>query len=97
MAISVKKKLFKHGGSYAIDIPMEFVQHVSHRKEVVVESCEEGLIVRPKTELDTIESEPQFTHFIRALAEDAMKHPERLKTIKDVWDKEWDELLQDVA
>jgi hypothetical protein len=98
MAMTMKKKLFKHGGSYAMDVPMDFVrQNASSKNEVLVESHEGMLIVHGETELDTIESEPQFSHFIRAIAEDAMRNPDKLKTAKDVWDKEWDELLKDVS
>jgi len=98
MATAVKKKLFRHGGSYAVDVPMDFVRRNSSRKkEVIIENHEGTLIVHAETELDTIESEPQFVHFIRAIADDALKNPEKLKTAKDVWDSEWDDLLKDVS
>ena len=95
MSVSVKK-LFRHGGSYAVDIPMDFVKHArSH--EVILESTPEKLSIRTKTELDTMESEPMFTEFINALVADSMKHPEKLHDIKEVWDKEWDKLLKGVT
>ena len=53
-------------------------------------------MIQNKTSLDNIESEPEFNVFVKALVEDALKHPERLKEINQVWDKEWDELLKDV-
>ena len=90
------KKLFRHGGSYAIDIPMPFAKHAD-TKEIIIETHDDELILRPKTELDTIESEPQFSKFITALAADAMKHPEKLRGVKEVWDKEWDVLLKGVS
>lgn len=89
------RKLFKHGGSYALDIPMDFVK-AAGTIEVILEGTPERLSIRPKTELDTIESEPLFAEFITALAVDAMKHPEKLHTVKEVWDNEWDELLKGV-
>ena len=95
MSVMVKR-LFKHGGSYAIDIPMAFVK-AAGTTEVILESAPKRLSIRPKTELDTIESEPLFAEFIRALAVDAMKHPEKLHAVKEVWDKEWDELLKGVT
>jgi len=94
MSISVKK-LFKHGGSYAVDIPMDFVKNIG-TTEVILESTLKKLNIRPKTELDTMETEPMFAEFISALAVDAMKHPEKLHEAKDVWDKEWGELLKGV-
>ena len=92
----IVRKLFKHGGSYAVDIPMDFVKSAG-TIEVMLESTPRKLSIRPKTELDTIESEPLFTEFISALAVDAMKHPEKLHAVKEVWDKEWDELLKGVT
>lgn len=94
MSVMVRK-LFKHGGSYAVDIPMDFVK-AAGTIEVVLESTPKRLSIRPKTELDTIEADPLFAEFINALAVDAMKHPERLHAVKEVWDKEWDELLKGV-
>jgi hypothetical protein len=89
------KKLFKHCGSYAVYIPMEFIRQTG-ATEVIIESSPEGIRIRPNTELDTIEAEPIFEEFIRALAVDAMKHPERLHDVKEVWDQDWDELLKNV-
>ena len=90
------KKLFKHGGSYAVDIPMDFVKNAG-TNEVILESTPKKVSIRPKTELDTIESEPVFSKFIRALTVDAMKHPEKLRDAKEVWDREWDELLEGIT
>lgn len=95
MSIMVRK-LFKHGGSYAVDLPMDFVKSAG-TVEVILESTPRKLSIRPKTELDTIESEPLFAEFISALAVDVMKHPEKLHAVKEVWDKEWDELLKGVT
>lgn len=92
----VIRKLFRHGGSYAIDIPMSFVKNAD-TDEIIVETHDDELILRPKTELDTMESDPQFTKFVSALAADAMKHPEKLKGVKEVWGKEWDDLLKGVS
>lgn len=93
---TVVRKLFKHGGSYAVDLPVEFVKRIT-TMEVILESTATKISVRPKTELDTIESEPLFAEFINALIVDAMKHPEKLHSAKEVWDKEWDQLLKGVT
>ena len=92
----IVKKLFKHGGSYAVDIPMDFVKHAGSN-EVILEITPKKVSIRPKTESDTIESEPLFAEFINALVVDAMKHPAKLRSAKEVWDKEWDELLKGVT
>ena len=92
----IVKKIFKHGGSYAVDIPMDFVKHAGSN-EVILEITSKKVSIRPKTELDTIESEPLFAEFINALVVDAMKHPEKLRGAKEVWDKEWDKLLKGVT
>ena len=93
---TIVKSLFKHGGSFAVDVPMEFARRVSSRT-VIMEDAGDALILRGRTALNNLESEPEFTRFIRALAADALKHPAKLKEAKNVWDKEWDELLRGVT
>lgn len=93
---TVIRRLFKHGGSYAVDIPMEFVRRTG-TIEVILEKLPGRISIRPKTELDTIESEPFFSQFIQAIAADAMRHPEKLRGPKEVWDKEWNKLLKGVS
>lgn len=95
--MTVVKKLFRHGGSYAVDLPVEFVKQSGFRLEVILEITPKKLSIRPKTELDTLDSEPLFARFIQALALDAMKHPEKLRQAKEVWDEEWDQLLKGVT
>lgn len=90
------KKLFKHGGSYAVDIPIDFIKQTKSH-EVILEVVGQKINIRHKTELDTMESEPLFATFIQALAADAMKHPEKLRQAKEVWNKEWDGLLKGVT
>lgn len=89
-----EKKVFKHGGSLAIDLPRDFVKNAG--QTVIIQYDENTVIIQNRTSLDNIESEPEFNVFVKALVEDALKHPERLKDINQVWDKEWDELLKDV-
>ena len=90
------KKLFKHGGSYAVDIPIDFIKQTKSH-EVILEVVGQKINIRHKTELDTMESEPLFATFIQALAADAMKHPEKLRQAKEVWNKEWGGLLKGVT
>ncbi len=90
----IEKKLFKHGGSYAVDLPKEFVK--SKGAEVIIKYDKDRLIVLSKSALENIESEPEFKTFIKALVEDSLKNPQKLKDMNQVWDKEWNELLKDV-
>ena len=41
-----------------------------------------------------VEADPLFQQFIKAIAIDAMMHPEKLHDAKDVWDDEWSDLLE---
>lgn len=91
----VEKRLFKHGGSWAIDLPMGFAKEFRDMN-LVVEETSQGILIKPKTELDAIEADPLFQQFVAAIAMDAMKHPEKLHDARDVWDEEWADLLEGV-
>ena len=91
----VEKRLFKHGGSWAIDLPMEFAKEFKDMS-VVIEETPQGILIKPKTELDAMEADPLFQQFVEAIAMDAMKHPEKLRDALDVWDDEWADLLKGV-
>src|SRR5208283_1252363 len=90
----VDKKLFKHGGSYAVDLPKEFVR--SGNREVVIKYDKDRLVVLSKNTLENLEAEPEFKTFIKALVADSLKNPQKLKDMNKVWDKEWTDLLKDV-
>ncbi|MDU9050270.1 MAG: hypothetical protein Q3M30_15605 [Candidatus Electrothrix sp. Rat3] len=90
-----EKKIFKHGGSWAVDLPMQFAKKLDNQS-VVIETSPKGLLIRPKNELDTMEQDPLFRQFVRALGIHAMKHPEKLHDVEDVWDEEWADLLEGV-
>ena len=91
------KKIFKHGGSYAIDLPKSYVDQIGPDAHVFLEQGEEGeLILRENTALDSIESEPEFAFFIQALAHDALSHPEKLTDVSETWGERWHELLEGV-
>ncbi len=63
---------------------------------IMIEETPQGLLIKPKTELDAMEADPLFRQFVDAIALDAMKHPENLRDAKDVWDDEWTDLLKGV-
>ena len=90
-----EKRLFKHGGSWAVDLPMPFAKEVSDMS-VVIEVSPQGILIKPKTEIDTIEADPLFQQFVKAIAIDAMKNPDKLHDAQDVWDAEWTDLLKGV-
>ena len=93
MTIQIRK-LFQHGGSQAINLPKEFVQNLSDN-EVLIEISPNEVVIRNKSKLDTMESDPHFATFIKAIALDAMKHPEKLHDLEEVW-QDLDSLLKDV-
>jgi virulence-associated protein VagC len=95
MMALTEKKLFKHGGSWAVDLPMQFAKEVANMS-VTIEVSPQGVLITPKTELDTMEADPLFQQFIQAIAIDAMTHPEKLHDAKDVWDDEWSDLLEGI-
>ena len=52
---TVVRKLFKHGHSQAITLPKEFVATIKNR-EVILRYSHEGVLISPKSRLDTLES-----------------------------------------
>ena len=84
---TLMRKLFKHGNSKAITLPKEFVDTIKGG-EVVVRYSPAGVIISSKSRLDTLESDPLFATFIRAIAAEAMKHPERLRDPSEAWSPE---------
>lgn len=91
----MQKKLFKHGGSYAVDLPISFVRDLNP-KAVEIDRQGDRIVIAPKRELDSIEVEPEFKTFVAALLQDALRRPSKLRDVKEVWDKEWDDLLKGV-
>lgn len=90
------KKIFSHGGSKSVDLPISFIHSLSSNY-VNVEEQEDGtVLIKPEDALTTMESDPLFKQFLEALHLDAFKHPEKLKSIEEVWDHEWDQLLEGV-
>lgn len=92
----MQKRLHKHGGSKAVDLPASFIKKLS--SDVVnIEIKGESLIIRGETELDRLESDANFKFFIDCLMQDALKNPQRLKDIREIWDEEWEDLLKGVS
>ena len=91
----IQKRLHQHGGSKALDLPISFIKKLS-TDTVSIEEKDDCLIIRPQSELTAMESDPLFTQFIQSLFLDAMKHPEKLKDLEEIWDDEWDDLLEGV-
>lgn len=90
-----RKKLFKHGGSRAVDLPMEAFAKKHGDQEVIIEIREDGLFIY-LDEKTNMESDAQFHLFIEALFQNAMANPDQLKNLEEVWDEEWDDLLSGV-
>jgi len=49
----VIKKIFKHGGSYAVHIPVDFVRK-NHLKEVVLDYNAHNISIHPKASSDDL-------------------------------------------
>lgn len=92
---TLTRKLFKHGHSKAITLPKEFVDTV-RGSEVVIAYSPNGVMISSKSRCDTLESDPLFATFIRALATEAMKHPERLRDPAEAWSPEVVKLFKDM-
>ena len=92
---TVTRKLFKHGNSKAVTLPKEFVDAVKGR-EVVIQYSPTAVIISTKSRLDTLEADPLFATFIRAIATDAMKHPEKLRDPVEAWSPEVIKLFKDL-
>ena len=92
----IVRKLFRHGNSQAVTLPKAFVDTIKGR-EVILRDFPQGLLVSTKSRLDTLESDPLFAAFIKALAADAMKHPQTLRDPAEAWSPEVVKLFHDMA
>ena len=92
---TLTRKLFKHGNSKAVTLPKAFVDTVKG-SEVVIHYSPEGVLISSQSRLDTLESDPLFATFIRAIAAEAMQHPERLRDPAEAWSPEVVRLFKDM-
>ena len=93
--IKTRKRLHKHGGSHAIDLPANFVKRL--RSEYVsIEQSSDSLIIPSVDPLSCMEEDSLFLQFIETIRSDALRHPEKLQAIEKVWDDEWNDLLKGV-
>jgi virulence-associated protein VagC len=88
----VKKRLFKHGGSKAIDLPARFVNSIEGEHVEIFED-ENGLHIQAVDPLDSLDHDPLFKKFLNSLAQESLAHPEKLKLIEEVWGEEWNCLI----
>jgi len=95
MRSGIRKRLHRHGGSKAIDLPASFVKNLQ-TDYVTIEEKNGALIIRSMDELSSMESDPNFLHFIDCIYADALANPSKLVQLEEVWDEEWKNLLVDV-
>ena len=95
MATKYKRKLFNHGGSKAVNLPKEATR-IFGDQEITVQVQEDSVLIYLDT-FGNLESNPHFHLFVESLIQNAMQNPNQLKNLEDVWDKEWDDLLDGVA
>ena len=92
----MRKKIFRHGGSKSVDLPMSFIYGLTSDYVNIEEQKDGSLLIKPADELSTLESDPLFAQFIEAIYLDALKHPEKMQSAHEVWGPEWDDLLKGV-
>ena len=92
--MEIVRKVFKHGGSAAVNLPKEFSRHLSG-KYIYLEVYSDKVIVRNPDFLENMESDPLFNSFIEGIMQDALEHPTKLHDLNKAWGN-IDELLKDV-
>lgn len=89
-------RLNRAGGSRTAILPAAWLDDVGIKDEAVLVLTDAGILVtRPAAGDASIEDEPAFAHFLSFLAEDALRHPERLGDVGDLIAGD-DELLEGV-
>ena len=91
------RKTFQHGGSRAINLPASFIANLPSDCVKIKEKNGRLIIEPTDNQLNNMELDPLFAKFIEALFADAISNPEKLKDLKDVWDDEWNDLLEGVS
>ncbi len=69
------KKLFKHGGSMALNLPVDIVKKLNPEK-VLIEIQDNGIFIPFDLSCDTLEAHPLFQKFIEAISKNALANPD---------------------
>ena len=89
-------KLNRVGGSRAAVLPAAWLERAGIQDEAVLTQTEAGILVAaPTAGTQSIEDDPSFASFLGFLAQDAMRHPDQLGDIGDLFAGD-DELLEGV-
>lgn len=89
-------KLNRAGGSRSAILPAAWLERVGiHDEAVLVQTAEGILVAPPSAGTASIESDPEFRSFLDFLTKDAIRHPERLGDIGELFARD-DELLEGV-
>lgn len=89
-------RLNRSGGSRAAVLPAAWLERASIRDEAVLVETEAGILVAPLSAgARSIEQDPSFAAFLSFLSQDALRRPERLGDIGELFAGD-DELLEGV-
>lgn len=89
-------KLNRSGGSRTAVLPAAWLEEAGIRDEAVLIRTEAGIVVTaPTSGPPSIEDDPAFPAFLDFLAQDSLRHPERLGDVGDLFAGD-DELLEGV-
>ncbi len=89
-------KLNRTGGSRAAVLPAAWLERAGIQDEAVLTQTEAGILVTaPIAGTQSVEDDPAFASFLGFLAQDALRHPDRLGDIGELFAGD-DELLEGV-
>lgn len=89
-------KLNRAGGSRAAVLPAAWLERAGIQDEAVLTQTDAGILVAaPSAGTQSIEDDPAFAAFLGFLAEEALRHPDQLGDIGDLFAGD-DELLEGV-
>lgn len=89
-------KLNRAGGSRTAVLPAAWLERAGIRDEAVLTETDAGILVAaPTAGTQSIEDDPAFPAFLSFLAQDALRHPERLGDIGELFAGD-DKLLEGV-
>lgn len=89
-------RLNRSGGSRTAVLPAAWLEQAGIRDEAVLTQTEAGILVTaPRSGPPSIEDDPAFPAFLAFLAQDALRHPERLGDVGELFAGD-DELMESV-